>query len=112
MTTDDAVRLAEADLSILYASVSATVQGGLAPGERSILCDGSAYSPSWRALSGGGQVWVLDVEGLYSEAYTEALDAGTDDPTRWGAGLALYWEDGCLFVERAREDGEFASSDE
>lgn len=105
MTTDEAVKLAELDLSALYTAVSFTVQGGLERGARSILADGSMLSPSWRALQGGSLVWNAyeETDGGNSwsvdEAYVETLDNGTDDD-RWGDDLYLYWEEGILWVQR------------
>lgn len=111
MDTENAVQLAQEDLAGLYASVSAHVRGGLSRGDRAVLVDGNAYSPSWRALRGGGAVWEASSEIGYGaqpdeqamldliDAYVETLDAGTEDD-RWGSDCFLFWEDGLLFVQR------------
>lgn len=64
---------------------------------RTVLVDGSQYSPSWRALDGGANVWELGTEAPslettldLTEAYTETLDRYCDE-------AGAYWEDGCLW---------------
>lgn len=53
-----------------------------------LLVDGSAYSPSWRALPGGARAYAQDV----GEAYEDELDRLTE-----GLEVAVHWEDGCLW---------------
>lgn len=81
MTADEAVRLANADLEAISIALA---YDPTAP----VIVDGSQFSPSWRALGGGGIVWEAD-DDVPELAYIETLDAGTDM-------LGLYWEDGML----------------
>lgn len=65
-------------------------------GERVILVDGTQFSPSWRALPGGAQVYAMDDDtGTLCERYEFALDEATVDLA--GDGFVIYWEDGCLW---------------
>lgn len=53
-----------------------------------LLVDGSAFSPSWRALSGGAKAHDLGI----GELYEEALDRATDE-----LDVAVTWDEGCLW---------------
>lgn len=68
-----------------------------APAE--VVVDGTQYAPSWRALPGGSVVDGLDPDerDQASRDYEDVLDAITDS-------LALWWEDGCLWVGNAPDD--------
>lgn len=63
---------------------------------RTLLVDGTQYSPSWRALEGGSNVWSLgdDVSpesaADLQEVYSETLDRYTDE-------AGAYWDEGCLW---------------
>lgn len=110
MTVEQAIQLAKEDV----ARIRDAVEFGCLPGE--CVVDGSMFSPSWRALDGGAEVWAA-LDYAYSpnttginhpaieraidaeEAYLETLDAGTDE-------LGLYWEDGCLWVPAEDDDDE------
>lgn len=84
---------------------------------RTVLVDGTQYSPSWRALGGGGAAWELSSEAAEAategpgssagadvcEAYSEQLDRETD-------ALGAYWDDGCLWW--ASEDFDHEASEE
>lgn len=67
---------------------------------RFLLCDGSQYSPSWRALTGGSELWQItsDMSGQgelsldMAEAYEEMLDKLMGE-------IGAYWEEGCLFLD-------------
>jgi hypothetical protein len=108
---DEGIRLAKEDLSALYLSVSALVQGQW-DGSRTILVDGSKYSPSWRAMPGGEKAWETYYNLPYRrhederdiwDGYQETLDNGLDSD-HWGGGIYLYWEDGMLFAAYETED--------
>lgn len=58
------------------------------PGE--IVFDGSQYSPSDRALSGGHYVWENGTDEDW-DTFSDALLSFTD-------ALGCYWEDGCLWL--------------
>lgn len=74
---------------------------------RYLVCDGSMYAPSWRALSGGAAVWDAadedDVDTI--EIYVETLDRLTDELGD-ECEMPLWWEDGCLWIgtDVLRED--------
>ena len=72
-------RLVEQDIVLLKS---------LAGGGQEVLADGSAYSPSWRALPGGHTAYQLGFGAEYDEAFEEALSA-------WGGA---FWEDGMLIA--------------
>lgn len=82
----------------LRQAVTLGLAAPLAEGERTLLCDGSMYSPSHRALPRGEYVYQLDDMDLW-EAYTEGVDAGAER-TVAPDDVAVYWEDGCLFADR------------
>lgn len=66
-------------------------------GYRRLAVDGSAYSPSWRALTGGSLVYEMAGKypdgGAMSEAYEEELDRLTGETF-----AEAYWEEGCLWI--------------
>jgi hypothetical protein len=62
--------------------------------ERSLLVDGSQFSPSWRAIDGLEAVFQLDEHGELSEQVDALLDDLADDAVNW----SVEWEEGCLFV--------------
>jgi hypothetical protein len=95
-----ACRAAERDFEEI--ALRAKPLGILAPGERHLLVDGSMFSPSWRALSGGAE--VFDNE-LPAETYDGELDALCDSH-EWPEDHHVYWDDGCLFYERVGGDDE------
>lgn len=89
---DRGERLAAEDVERIRA-ILPTLDSGLP----TIVADGSMYSPSWRTLPGGAQVWSEDTDGTLGEAYADALDEGTDAIE----GYSLYWEEGCLHAQHA-----------
>jgi hypothetical protein len=68
----------------------------MAPDATVCLVDGSAYSPSWRALDGGHLVYTFECPEA-CETYEESFDAIVDD---WNGRQeeTLAWSDGCLFL--------------
>jgi hypothetical protein len=106
---DEGVRLAKEDLSALYISVSALVQGQW-DGTPFVIVDGSMYSPSWRAMYGGEKVWEARGHSMsYTpdmwDGYQETLDNGLSED-HWGDGIYLYWEEGMLFAQRKADEDE------
>lgn len=108
MTTERAEELAREDFEQIRRAVDGNRSYDphgthLAAHGRSIVVDGSMLSPSWRALSGGEQVYGANTDPYASkgysvqDAYTETLDRLTDD---WSGpnGEYLFWDEGCLFV--------------
>lgn len=99
-----AEQAARQDGERLYVSVSALKQAGFEG--RYCVVDGTAFSPSWRALWGGSEAWALagtrveregtgpphswDLGDEVQGAYEEALDRVTEE-------LGLFWEEGCLW---------------
>lgn len=69
-----------------------------------VVVDGTALSPSWRALPGGSEAWdiasdldeLMGEDGGLLELYVERLDDGIEE-------LGLFWEDGDLWWD-PRED--------
>lgn len=103
-----AERLAASDV----AEVARRVESALSitpAGSATIVVSGDHIAPSYRALDGGEAVERLDDPDA-SEAYVCDLDAGVDALSTDGA--CVYWEEGNLWVERARADGTFASAEE
>lgn len=104
-TIADAERLAEQDAGGLeVAARNGQMAAMTLPDDYSLcLVDGSAYSPSWRAMSGGAQVYAAANEAAggigfeLCQAYEETLDAIVDD---WSGRHeeTLGWENGCLFL--------------
>lgn len=97
-----AVERALEDFELIEAAARNAVMGLMTNAAGSLLIvDGTQYSPSWRALSGGYAVYALDqdhdAEGRLVGAYEEQLDELTD---QWSGRHeeTLAWEDGCLFV--------------
>lgn len=107
MDTNEAARLGHEDaLAIIRDANQLSLD--LAPGERQIIADGSAYSPSWRVLTNGARVWDATPSSRtgYNDllyAYEEGLDGAVE---HWQApnGAFLGWDEGCLFVERGTGD--------
>ena len=65
--------------------------------DQAVLVDGSAVSPSWRALSGGAAVYRrADLNPGVTEMYDEALTEMLDD-------LPVYWEEGLLIYSKELE---------
>lgn len=72
--------------------------------ERVCILDGSAYSPSWRALPEGQRVWVAAQACMDPEegaALMEEFDETLEECIREWSGRheeTMGWEEGCLFV--------------
>ena len=90
MTIDEAIAHANADVDTIRTALASATP------EHALLVDGSAYSPSWRALDGGAAVWQATPEHDGSsydafDAYVDTLDRGTDE-------LGCVWDEGCLWA--------------
>lgn len=94
-----AERQAELDVQWIKAMIQ-TYPLDLETGQK-LLVDGTQYSPSWRALTGGAAVWArMDRIGdtyELSQIYQDTLDELLDD-------LPVYWEDGCLFYSEKMKE--------
>jgi hypothetical protein len=68
-----------------------------------VLVDGSMFSPSWRALPNGPEVWDYADQHCSGisydafDAYTEGLDK-TTLYIRTEIGHYVSWEEGCLYL--------------
>lgn len=90
--------------SALGTAISAARQGfqsADAP-ERMVLVDGSALSPSWRAMAGGASAWdyanrLLD-DG-YPASAGEVLQSMSEVCDELDSEFGTYWEDGCMFLD-------------
>lgn len=82
--------------SVIADALALLAQGTPAVGERTCMVDGSALSPSWRALPHGPAVWDTDNADV-AEWFAESLDEKLDT---WSGprGEYLLWEEGCLFL--------------
>lgn len=115
MSADRAEALGRMDASTIGDLVDVMLSDHVYVG---VVVDGSAYSPSWRALQGGAEVWDRAPDdgaeaASLGEAYVDALDARVDrvlDDLReagYGAlvdGLWLGWDEGCLVLRRVDDD--------
>lgn len=85
MDSNDAVQLAREDAEHILTLRGERWRAG------DLLVDGTAYSPSWRALPGGARVHDEgDDLGDAAEAYQEELDSLTED--------VGWWSDGCFWA--------------
>lgn len=101
MHADEAAAAGATDAHAIIADAN-MIALDLQPGERRIMADGSAYSPSWRTLTNGERVWQAEGDEL-ADAYVDALDSELDNWSSPNGGY-LHWEDGCLFLEIAGYD--------
>ena len=64
------------------------------PDDVVLIVDGTQFSPSWRALPGGAEVWAQEERlGCMNacEVYDETLSEGLDE-------MDAYWDDGCIWI--------------
>lgn len=74
--------------------------------DANLVLDGSMYSPSWRALDGGADLWGDVVPALDQGADADAGEAYEAQLLAWTEHLGLEWADGCLWLDPPSDEPE------